>query len=77
MNTLQVEEHTATEKSIHGRYDCALYVFLGGLLIYTTVALILVLNTRKQLAENQASQEALTHKLVLRQLETEATVPRT
>ena len=71
MNALQIEEHNAIERPSHKVSNVLLYVLLGITVIYTTVVLLLVVNTRKHLTENEASQQALTHKLVMQQLETE------
>ncbi|HVN17816.1 MAG TPA: hypothetical protein VMU05_03560 [Dongiaceae bacterium] len=71
MNTLQIEEQNTIGRPSHKVNNVLLYVLLGITVIYTTVVLLLVVNTRKHLTDNEASQQALTHQLVVRQLETE------
>src|SRR5271157_4745157 len=46
-------------------------VLMTVIFIYMIVSLVLIVHTRKQMAQNQASQQASIHKLLQRQLETQ------
>ena len=71
MNLVQVEGHNSIDTSSHNQRNVLPYVLLGVTLIYTTIVLLFVVNTRRQLTEHQRSQQATIHRLQARQLETE------
>ncbi len=71
MNPGQIEGRSSSDGFSHKRHNVLLYVLLSVTLIYTTVVLLFVVNTRRQLTEYQMSQQATIHKLEKHQLETE------
>lgn len=69
MTAMQEQNTVRTSSNRSNRF--VLTVFAPVTVIYMIVSLVLIVHTRKQLAHNQASQQALIQKLRQRQLETQ------
>ena len=69
MTTTQEQNAVSTSSNRSNRL--LLSIFAGVTVIYMTVSLVLIVHTREQVAQNQASQHALIQKLLQRQLETQ------
>jgi len=66
-----VQEQNVVITSSNKSDRLMLGVLMTVIFIYMIVSLVLIVHTRKQMAQNQASQQASIHKLLQRQLETQ------
>src|SRR5271157_2228733 len=66
-----VQEQNVVTTSSNKSDRLMLSVLLILIFIYMIVSLVLIVHTRKQMAQNQASQQASIYKLLQRQLETQ------